>query len=113
MVSGDEGRQIEKRMVVEYGVTLDGVWLPLAMLRRLTAHGPWDPPFTEATTDQERVLLLHALAERHNRAGLHRGTGLTDFLDAIPYEPTVSFAKVSAEEKHRGKRGESQRDDLT
>ena len=25
MVSGDEGRMIEKRMVVEYGVTLDGV----------------------------------------------------------------------------------------
>jgi hypothetical protein len=106
MVSGDEGRKIEKRMVVEYGVTLDGVWLPLAMLRRLTTHGPWDPPFTEATTDQERVLLLHALADRHNRAGLHRGMGLTDFLDAIPYEPTVSFAKISAEEKDRGKPGE-------
>ena len=106
MVSGDEGRKIEQRMVVEYGVTLDGVWLPLAMLRRLTAHGPWDPPFTEATTDQERVLLLHALAERHNRAGLHRGMGLTDFLDAIPYEPTVSFAKMPAEEKDRGQRGE-------
>lgn len=106
MVSGDEGRKIEKRMVVEYGVTLDGVWLPLAMLRRLAGHGPWDPPFTEATTDQERVLLLHALAERHNRAGLHRGAGLTDFLDAIPYEPTVSFAKLAAEEKDRDKRGE-------
>ena len=41
MVSGDEGRKVEQRMVVEYGVTLNGVWLPLAMLRRLTAHGPW------------------------------------------------------------------------
>ena len=108
MVSSGEIRKIEKiekRMVVEYGVTLDGVWLPLAMLRRLTAHGPWDAPFTEATAEQERVLLIHALADRHNRSGLHRGTGLTDFLDAIPYEPTVPIEKVPAAEEDHGKRG--------
>ena len=50
------------------------------------------------------MLFLHALAERRNRVGPHRGTGLTDFFDAIPYEPTVSFAKMSAEEKDRDKR---------
>ena len=69
MVDSDEAGKLEQRMVVEYGITLDGVWLPLAMLRRLRAHGPWDAPFTEATADQERVLLMHALAERHNQAG--------------------------------------------
>ena len=90
-----EGRKLEKRMVVEYGITLDGVWLPLAMLRRLRTHGPWDAPFTEALADQERVLLAHALAERHNQAGLHRGIGLSGFLDAIPYEPTVPFGKLA------------------
>jgi hypothetical protein len=99
--SGEPGNiepgNIEKRMVVEYGITLDGIWLPLAMLRRLRAHGPWDPPFTEATADQERVLLAHGLAERHNEAGLHHGVGLTGFLDAIPYEPTVSFPKLPAD----------------
>jgi hypothetical protein len=94
MVSSGEPGKIEKRMVVEYGISLDGVWLPLAMLRRLRSHGPWDAPFTEATADQEQVLLMHALAERHNQAGLHRGTGLTGFLDAIPYEPTVAFPKL-------------------
>ena len=94
MVSGGEVRKIEKRMVVEYGITLDGVWLPLAMLRRLETHGPWGAPFTEASADQERVLLTHALADRHNQAGLHRGMGLTSFLDAIPYEPTAQFEKV-------------------
>ena len=82
-------------MVVEYGVTLDDVWLPLAMLRRLRTHGPWDPPFTEANADQERVLLAHGLAERHNERGLHRGIGLSGFLDAIPFEPTVPFEKVA------------------
>jgi len=111
MVSGGEAGKIEKRMVVEYGITLDGVWLPLAMLRRLRAHGPWDAPFTEATADQERVLLLHALAERHNQAGLHRGTGLTGFLDAIPYEPTVPFEKVRAEGHDHGQPGQRQRHD--
>jgi hypothetical protein len=98
VVSG-EGKPIEKRMVVEYGVTLDGVWLPLAMLRRLRTHGPWDPPFTEASTDQEQVLLAHALAERHNQNGLHRGIGLPGFLDAIPFEPTVPFGKLADERR--------------
>ena len=104
MVSGGEGRKLEKRMVVEYGVTLDGVWLPLAMLRRLATHGPWDRPFTEATADQERVLLVHALAERHNQAGLHRGFGLPDFLDAVPFEPTDPFEKLPGAEPPRGPR---------
>jgi len=101
-MSGGDGRpandepevEVRKRMVVEYGVELDGVWLPIAMLRRLGTHGPWDRPFTEATTDQERVLLAHSLADRHNQAGLHRGAQLGGFLDAIPFEPTVPLEKL-------------------
>jgi hypothetical protein len=112
MASSGEPAKIEKRMVVEYGITLDGVWLPLAMLRRLRAHGPWDAPFTEATADQERVLLLHALAERHNQVGLHRGTGLTDFLDAIPFEPMVPFGKIFAEREESGKRARGEHEGL-
>ncbi len=87
--------EVTKRMVVEFGVELDGVWLPLAMLRRLATHGPWDQPFTEATADQEHVLLVHSLAERHNQNGLHRGLGLSGFLNAIPFNPTDSFPAVS------------------
>jgi hypothetical protein len=94
----DEGRTLEKRMVVEYGVMLDHVWLPLAMLRRLRTHGPWGAPFAEAHADQERVLLAHGLAERHNQAGLHRALGLTGFLDAIPFEPTVAFQKLPGDQ---------------
>jgi len=101
-MSGGDGRpandepevEVRKRMVVEYGVELDGVWLPIAMLRRLSTHGPWDRPFTEATTDQERVLVAHSLADRHNQAGLHRGAQLGGFLDAIPFEPTVPMEKL-------------------
>lgn len=81
-------------MVVEYGVELDGVWVPLAMLRRLAVHGHWDRQFTEATAEQERALVAHSPADRHNETGLHRGTGLSGFLDAIPYEPTPPFTAV-------------------
>ncbi len=84
---------VEKRMVIEYGFQLDGVWLPLAMLRRLDEHGPWNVPFTEASTDQARVLLAHGLAERHNR-GLSRAGGLQNFIDAVPFAPTDTFSKV-------------------
>ncbi len=90
--------QVRQRLVVEYGVELDGVWLPIAMLRRLGAHGPWDRPFTEATTDQERVLVTHSLADRHNQHGLHRGAGLADYIDAIPFVPTVPFPAVPGKE---------------
>jgi len=89
-----DGVEVRKRMVVEYGVELDGVWLSLAMLRRLTTHGPWDRPFTEATTDQERVLVAHSLADPHTETGLRRGAGLSGFLDAVPFEPTVPFPAV-------------------
>jgi hypothetical protein len=92
--AADGGVEVSRRMVVEYGVELDGVWLPLAMLRRLATHGPWDRPFTEATMDQERVLLAHSLADPHNEKGLHRGAGLSGFLDAVPFEPTVPFPVV-------------------
>jgi hypothetical protein len=88
--------EIKKRMVIEYGVDLDGVWLPIAMLRRLNTHGPWDKPFTEATADQERVLLRHSLADRHNQEGLHRGGQLGGFLDAIPFEPTTPMEKLTS-----------------
>jgi hypothetical protein len=93
---------VKQRLVVEYGVELDGVWLPIAMLRRLSAHGPWDRPFTEATTDQERVLVTHSLADRHNHNGLHRGMGLSDFIDAIPFAPTVPLPAVPGKEPQAG-----------
>jgi len=88
--------KIEQRLVVEYGIDLDGVWLPLAMLRRLDEHGPWSTPFTEATADQADVLVAHGLAQRHN-AGLSRGSGLRNFVDAFPFEPTMPFSKLSAD----------------
>ena len=58
--------------------------------------------WTEATAEQARVLLIDGPADRHNESGLHRGTGLTDFLDAIPYEPTVPIEKVPAGKDPRG-----------
>jgi hypothetical protein len=87
--------EVEQRMVVEYGIELDGVWLPLSMLRRLDEHGPWNVPFTEATTDQTRVLVAHGLAAHHN-SGLSRGGGLRNFVDALPFAPTDNFGKIAS-----------------
>jgi hypothetical protein len=89
--------KIEQRLVVEYGMELDGIWLPLAMLRRLDEHGPWSAPFTEATDDQAEVLVAHGLAKHHN-AGLCRGSGLRNFVDAFPFEPTMPFSKVTPDD---------------
>lgn len=87
--------KIQKRMVIEYGFELDGVWLPLGMLRRLDEHGPWNVPFTEASEDQARVLVAHGLAERHN-TGLARGNALRNFVEALPFAPTESFGTIQA-----------------
>jgi hypothetical protein len=93
---------LQKRMVVEYGIELDGIWLPLPMLRRLDEHGPWNVPFTEATGEQAEVLVAHGLAEPHN-TGLARGGALRNFIDALPFAPTESFSKMtSARDGHPG-----------
>jgi hypothetical protein len=86
---------LQKRMVVEYGIEVDGVWLPLAMLRRLDEHGPWNVPFTEASEEQAKVLIAHGLAERHN-TGLARGNVLRNFVEALPFAPTESFGTIQA-----------------
>ncbi len=85
--------ELQKRMVVEFGIEVDGVWLPLAMLRRLEEHGPWNVPFTEASPEQARVLTAHGLAERHNN-GLSRGNALRNFVEALPFAPTESFKSI-------------------
>jgi hypothetical protein len=95
--------KIEQRLVIEYGIELDAVWLPLAMLRRLDEHGPWSAPFTEATADQANVLVAHGLAQRNN-AGLSRGNGLRNFVDAFPFEPTLPFEKISTSPARSGQR---------
>jgi hypothetical protein len=111
----DDGKRpgIESRLVVEYGIELDGIWLPFAMLRRLDQHGPWSTPFTEATADQANVLVSHGLAEPHN-TGLRRGNGLRNFVDASPFEPTTPFRKIRADgsdvDSGRGPGGKDQGD---
>jgi len=59
---------VKQRLVVEYGLELDGVWLPIAMLRRLGAHGPWDRPLTTVTSRLEaRADQLPAMATQPPR----------------------------------------------
>lgn len=73
----------EKRLVPEWGVELDGVWLPANLLKRLSEQGIWDSQagdaFIEANRDQERVLLARRLAEKETKGGLHAGPYMEKF----------------------------------
>lgn len=81
--------QIEKRMVPQYGITLDGVWIPYSMLEELEEQGPWDSQFGSAYIapgrDQARVLEENGLAVRETKGGLHRGGKLKGFMKDIEW----------------------------
>lgn len=94
--------KLEKRMVPEYGITIDGVWLPLEMLGRLNDQHRYDSEyggaFTEASPEQERVLLAHNLAVKEIRGGLHSSdTGLDALLKAIWREVSLQPCGCAAE----------------
>lgn len=80
---------IEKRMVPELGITLDGVWIPYDMLEDLSGQDVYDsqfgPAYITPDRDQRRVLVAHGLAEEETRGGLHRGLKLHAFIDAIEW----------------------------
>lgn len=82
--------KIEKKMVPEYGITLDGVWIPYEMLEELQEQGQYDSQFGNAyirpDRDQRRVLVARGLAEEETKGGLHKGPLLQDMIDDIEFE---------------------------
>jgi hypothetical protein len=82
--------KIEKRMVPEYGVTLDGVWLPYNMLEELESQAPLMSDFGNAFISPDReqgaVLIAQGLAVRETRGGYRRGEKLRQFLQGIEWE---------------------------
>jgi hypothetical protein len=46
--------------------------------------------------------VAHSLADWHNQNGLHRGTGLSDYIDAMPFVPTVPSPAVPDKEPQAG-----------
>ena len=111
MVSSGKPGKLEHRMVVEYGINLDGVLAAAGDAQAAAGARSLGRAVHRGHRRAGAGTPHHALAERHNQAGLHRGTGLTGFLDAIPYEPTVSFPKLPAEGKDHDQRGKTPRDD--
>jgi hypothetical protein len=80
--------KVEKRMVPEHGVTLDGVWVSYEFLEELSDQGVFDSQFGKvllANRDQERVLEARGLAERETRGGVHRGSGLEEFMKGLEW----------------------------
>lgn len=82
--------KVEKRMVPEYGVTIDGVWFSCELLGCLSEQkrydSEWGSAFIEASTEQEKVLLARNLAVKETRGGLHSSdTGLEQFLHDLEW----------------------------
>jgi hypothetical protein len=81
--------KIEQRMVPEWGITLDGIWIPYDILEDLSEQDVYDsqfgPAYITPDRDQRRVLVAHGLAVEETRGGLHRGLGLQAFIDAIEW----------------------------
>lgn len=65
--------KLEKRMVTEYGVTLDGVWIPHSVLEELDNCDGMEgfmPGVAAVDSDQERALITAGLAHRSTRGSL-------------------------------------------
>jgi hypothetical protein len=80
--------KIEKKMVPEYGITLDGVWIPYDTLENLAEQGPYTSQFGVALTlqrDEGRVLEEHDLAARETRGGYHGTDKLKKFLQDVTW----------------------------
>lgn len=77
----------------EYGVTLDGVWIPYEMLEELEQQDRYASQFGDAyirpDRDQRRVLVARQLAEEETKGGLHRGSALRAFIDAIEFPEKI------------------------
>lgn len=88
----------ERRMIPEWGVTLDGVWVPWSMLEELADQGEWDSQlgpgsaYIKPNRQQQRVLVARELAVRETRGGLHRGPALGAFIDEVEFP---SLAQMS------------------
>jgi hypothetical protein len=93
---------LQIRMVKEWGLVIDGVFLPWQMLEDLRAQHRYDSDggdaFISDTPEQERVLLAHNLAVKETRGGLHSsGTDLADLMASYTDDDWVE----SAEQKLR------------
>lgn len=77
----------ERRMIPEWGVTLDGVWIPYSVL---TAVNEQEELAGGISPQQEKVLLRHNLASPAKVPGwLNPGPALQEFIDAIEF-PTLA-----------------------
>jgi hypothetical protein len=91
----------ERRMKPEWGIMLDGVWIPYSMLEELADQGEWDSQlgpgsaYIKPNREQQRVLVAHQLAVKETRGGLHRGPGLQALISAVEFPALSSYVYVA------------------
>ncbi len=93
----------QKRLVPEWGVELDGVWFPAALLEELSEQGRYDSQagsaFIAAGRDQEKVLLARGLAEKETKGGLHAGPAMPGFWDALEFPGPAPDRRLTPQER--------------
>lgn len=81
--------KITYRMVREYGVEIDGVWVTHEFLEELEGQNRWGAErgyvLLAPDDDVKRVLERHELLETETRGGVHRGEKLREFMAALEY----------------------------
>lgn len=81
--------KVERKLVPEYGVTLDGVWVPLQFLEELRDQAPLMSDFGHVllapTQDIKRVCEAQGLLTVETRGGVCRGPELEGFMAELEY----------------------------
>jgi hypothetical protein len=80
---------LEMRMVPEYGVTLDGVWIPYEFLEELQEQEPLMSDFGHVLLapgqDVRQVCEARGLLQVETRGGVCRGSELRAFMEGITF----------------------------
>lgn len=86
--------KIQVRMMPQYGIWLDEVWVTYDFLEELQEQSPLQSDFGFAllapTPHVERVLASRNLLVRETRGGVHRGPALEAFMDALEFPQALT-----------------------
>jgi hypothetical protein len=95
---GERGAvKIQMRMMPEYGIWMDEVWVTYAFLEELREQSPLQSDFgfvlLAPNLHVERVLAVRNLLVRETRGGVHRGPALEAFMEALEFPQALTRAE--------------------
>lgn len=86
--------KIQMRMMPQYGIWLDGVWITYDFLEELQEQSPLQSDFgfvlLAPNLHVERVLAARNLLVKETRGGVHRGRALETFMEALEFSQALT-----------------------